>query len=466
MVKMSLTHRVFPAARRCVALLVAVLAVTALTVATGAETVTPVHAQAAGAAPKIEAAARDGAVRVTFDWPAKVDYSVVQAEKLVIVRFSKSVPNDVSSIARQGAMLFDGVRKGGNDRLVIFRLKSVQPIRHSRDGNSIEIVFGTPKPGPPQLVTLGVGKGEGFERLTFDWPKAVGYRFAPEAKRATLLFDRPARLRTAGARAALDRLGVKLTGRRVGSRLMVILEFKSDVRLRASSDGAKVHVDIFPVADAGGGGGGDGKGTALSARLEVSATANATDVRVDWPASVSAAVFRYGGFTWLVFGAPARFDLSNVKRKLGPGIEDIEQILLDNASILRLRTAGGIAASVSREGWQWHIRLAKGRSAARTSVYVRSDPTAPNGGRVMMRTGSAGSVISVTDPAVGSLLFIIPVSAPGLGMRLRRDYVKFRLLPTVQGLVVVPKADDLSVAVTGEEVEVTNPRGLALSGSN
>ena len=57
------------------------------------------------------------------------------------------------------------------------------------------------------------------------------------------------------------------------------------------------------------------------------------------------------------------------------------------------------------------------------------------------------------------------VSAAGLGMRRTRDYVKFRLLPTVQGLVVVPKADDLSVAVSGEEVEVTNPRGLALSGS-
>lgn len=406
----------------------------------------------------------DGALTVRFAWSKKVEYSVVRAEKLVIVRFSRPLDADIAPIAASGADFFAEVRKGGNNRLVIFRLKKEMPITDKAVGNAVEVQFGKRKPTkpvPPSLVNLRLVKGDGYQRLAFAWPGKVAYRFAPESRRATLLFDKPGRLRTAAARAALDNLGISVSGRRVAERLMVTLEFKSDVRLRASSEGSDVYVDVFPAAT-----GGDGGGAAVRARLDVNNDGAATDVTVDWPAPVSAAVFRYGGFTWLVFGSPARFDLSNVKRKLGPGIEDIEQILLDNATILRLRTARDMAPKVSREGWQWRIRLAKGKARARTSVYVRADPAAANGGRVMMRTGSAGSVISVTDPAVGTLLFIIPVSAPGLGMKLPREYVKFRLLATVQGLVVVPNADDLSVAVSGAEVEVTNPGGLALSGAN
>lgn len=415
--------------------------------------------------PAIVVVPADGGVTVRFIWKSKVDYSLVQAQQLVIVRFSQPIGTDVSEIAKRGSDYFAEVRRGGNNRLVIFRLKGDTPVAHDRSDNVVEVVFGNPKPAKPpepEMVTLKVSKGDGFQRLSFEWPAPVDYRFAPEAKRATLLFEKPGRLRTAAARTALDKLGVKVSGRRVADRLLVTLEFDADVRLRAAREGHSVNVDVFPVAR---GDAGAGKGPALKASLDVAATGDATEVTVDWPASVSAAAFRYGGFTWLVFGAPARFDLSNVKRKLGPGIEDIEQILLDNATILRLRTAGGIVPSVSRQGWRWRIHLAKGKAAARTSVYVRSDPTAPNGGRVVMRTGSAGSVISVTDPIVGSLLFIVPVSAPGLGMRTARDYVKFRLLPTVQGLAIVPKADNLSVALTGEEVEITNPHGLALSGS-
>lgn len=423
----------------------------------------------AAANPSIESVAADGALTVRFGWASSTDYSLVRADKLVIVRFSQPIGSDVSGLSAPGAEFFAEVRKGGNNRLVIFRLKGDTPVSHKRIGNVVEIVFGTAKPvkaPAPQLVTLGVSKGTGFQRLKFEWPAPVAFRFAPEAKRATLLFDKPGRLRTAAARAELERLGIRVSGRRVGDRLLVTLEFNEAVRLRAAGEGRRVNVDVFPAAGgAATGGGATGKGPALSARLDVTAGAGATEVTVDWPAAVSAAVFRYGGFTWLVFGAPARFDLSNVKRKLGPGIEDIEQIILDNATILRLRTARDIAPSVSREGWQWRIRLAKGKGSARTSVYVRSDPAAPNGGRVVMLTGSTGSVISVTDPAVGSLLFIVPVNAPGLGMRRARDYVKFRLLPTVQGLAIVPKADDLAVSHSGDDVEVTNPHGLALSGS-
>lgn len=67
------------------------------------------------------------------------------------------------------------------------------------------------------------------------------------------------------------------------------------------------------------------------------------------------------------------------------------------------------------------------------------------------------------DPLLGDNLIVVPVADIGRGIDATQDFVDFRLLPTVQGIVVHPNSDDLVVETDTDGVHITRPQGLLLS---
>jgi len=287
----------------------------------------------------------------------------------------------------------------------------------------------------------------------------------PKAERQRFFFTRPGRLDTSAVAAAIAKEGISVTFRRVGSRTVATLGFDKDVRLRASGQGDVFTLDVFAstpdTASAKSPGGDD----PLHADVSVEKKAQATVITINWPARVSAASFRYGDYVWVVFGGVARIDLGAIRKNLGAGIEDVELTTLDNATIMRFRAEKTVAARLVAEGWQWKVTLGRQTLRPRTNMFIYAEPNAPGGGRVVIRTGAASSVLTIEDPIVGVPLVIVPVAAPGLGVGAGRLFPKFAILQSSQGLVLVPSADDVSVEPTKGGIMVSHPRGLALGGA-
>jgi hypothetical protein len=68
------------------------------------------------------------------------------------------------------------------------------------------------------------------------------------------------------------------------------------------------------------------------------------------------------------------------------------------------------------------------------------------------------------DPGSGDEIIAITAVLPARGLPREQRLVDFRLLPSIHGLAVVPRADDLSIEVVADGVVLARPGGLRLTG--
>ena len=132
------------------------------------------------------------------------------------------------------------------------------------------------------------------------------------------------------------------------------------------------------------------------------------------------------------------------------------------ATALRLVTADGINPGLRRSGTAWIVDLARQDATAEAPIAVEARPAATLPA-VELHVGQAGLPLRLRDPVIGDDLVVVPVAELGRGIDVTRSFVDFRLLPSVQGIVIRPNSDDLDVHADAAAVEITRPNGLVLS---
>ena len=199
----------------------------------------------------------------------------------------------------------------------------------------------------------------------------------------------------------------------------------------------------------------ESKPVAVTAKAEKAALS----VTFAWKDPVGAAVFRRDGVFWVVFDRKAQFDLS--------GLESwhkevaLSEIDVAGASALRLSGGPAMSASVRREGTAVSIVLS--RNPVRLSNAVAPARSGESGEHMLLPLADARNPVVVPDAEVGDKLIVVPVMAAGEGVAGERSYALFRLLATVSGIVIEPRADGVAVESLPEGVEISSPDGLFLS---
>jgi tetratricopeptide (TPR) repeat protein len=92
-------------------------------------------------------------------------------------------------------------------------------------------------------------------------------------------------------------------------------------------------------------------------------------------------------------------------------------------------------------------------------------PDAAHGGMVIYPLQDATHVLEAVDPDAGDRLEIVTVTSSGAGHFTgpAQSFVDFSVLKAPVGMAVRPLADDLSVKMTGQGIEISRPQGLAIS---
>jgi hypothetical protein len=187
-----------------------------------------------------------------------------------------------------------------------------------------------------------------------------------------------------------------------------------------------------------------------------------TSLRFDWPSPTAAAIYRRNSALWLVFAGATKFDLDSLRAKSQGVLSAIDVVPAGTGSALRLIVADGLNPSVRRAGNSWIVDLKRVAPTPDAPITVDPRPSA-NLPSVELHVHQAVAPLSIKDPVMGDTLLVVPVGELGRGIDAARSFVDFRLLESVQGIVIRPNADDLVVLPDTDAVQISRPHGLALS---
>jgi tetratricopeptide (TPR) repeat protein len=185
-------------------------------------------------------------------------------------------------------------------------------------------------------------------------------------------------------------------------------------------------------------------------------------LRFDWPSPTAAAVYRRSSALWLVFAAATKLDLDSLRAHSQGVLSAIDAVPAGTGTALRLVVADGLNPSVRRAGNSWIVDLKRVAPTPDAPITVdpRPSATVPS---VELHVHQAAAPLTIKDPVMGDKLVVVPVGELGRGIDAARSFVDFRLLESVQGVVIRPNTDDLAVLPERDAVQITRPHGLALS---
>ncbi|MBK8157275.1 MAG: hypothetical protein IPK59_00135 [Rhodospirillaceae bacterium] len=179
-----------------------------------------------------------------------------------------------------------------------------------------------------------------------------------------------------------------------------------------------------------------------------------------FPKATGLAVFRRGDALWLVFDRPGPVDLAGLV-KSAPALSGLARVESPYATVLRLPTlaklgGGDMGAKISGDGRSWQISLGRGRDLRPAKgIEQRRESLADGGASLLLQATRPGPVVKLQDPEAGDEMAVIPLLTTGSGIAEGAAWPDFRVLPSFQGVVVVPISDRTRVEALPNGVVVT-----------
>lgn len=382
----------------------------------------------------------DNYTRIVFDWPKKPGYKIEQSSESVTVHFN--VPGEIDSnalaqIANDVIGSVDIVKS--NDQGISFKidLLSPQKVRHFARGNSVMI----------DLISSQKKKEQKNETKKESAPQ-------PEAKEAAAPVEPAAKSEPAPKPADSVKEGQFALPR---SELGASVPGEAEAPPPAKVEPPKPVEQIKPLAEP----------TSLEApqevSLEITRGENAVTLKFTWFSSPAMAVFKRAGYVWIVFDRPANIQMGTESQSVAKILGGITPYPAVAATILRLPAVPGLEPSVWGEAGIWQIDFKPQK--LRPSVAIPVDFRALTGkaASVFLTVNRPGRIIPILDPEVGDTFYSVPVSILGRGINGNRDYAEFSLLPTAQGVVIIPKSDNVKVEKEPDGVLIQTEQGLNIS---
>ena len=183
-----------------------------------------------------------------------------------------------------------------------------------------------------------------------------------------------------------------------------------------------------------------------------------SELIVPFVTPLGVAAFRRGNGAVVVFDQPLTLDLSQLQDDPVFGTAVVQ--ILPDATVIRLRMDGGTALSISSTQRAWQI------GSAATEPNPRPIPAIAANGRMVLSASTPGKVVTLADPDNGATLLVGTQRRNGQGTPLERRTVDFLLLPTWQGVAVVPISDKVAMRPIQDGFVVSGgATGLSLSPS-
>jgi hypothetical protein len=178
------------------------------------------------------------------------------------------------------------------------------------------------------------------------------------------------------------------------------------------------------------------------------------------PAAV--AVFQRAGYLWIVLDRRQEIDTALLRRLGGEAVLAAEQLPNKDATVVRLVVQPDFYPSLRKEGLLWVVDLTQQFAKPKDLIPIQAPANLPSGVGMLIKAPDSGSLISVTDPEVGDVIKVVPVIPLGQGVYPGRDSPDVEVLATAQGIAIVPHVDGLDIRSTRSGVTIGTYSGAGL----
>jgi len=247
-----------------------------------------------------------------------------------------------------------------------------------------------------------------------------------------------------------------------------LVEFDTEAEIRFSDDEkvpdvpavqtpAVVEEPVIEEVDFGG---------AEPVRPEARRTASTVKLTLPFREPTAAAVFERGDALWAVFQSPQPIDARLLRKDLEGYVSAVEAWQSGKATVLRLALAKPLLSKVSGQDTTWFITLGDVALEPGKPLSVSRSLDEAGMAQATIEFPTADDVLDVGNPDGSERLYVVTAPPPTRSLPKPFNFVEFQALRTVHGVAIVPIADQLTVALEGEDVLISRDNGLVMSEVN
>ena len=347
-----------------------------------------------------------------------------------------------------------------------------------------------PAPAPVQVQkrpsAFSVSTGGGFARIVIVFSSEA--KADAEVADGVLSIAIPRTIAMNPKRLPQHLAGYVLSASRDGDTLRLTLARK--LRVNTMAAGAKLYVDLLPETWAGLPPGlpkeviadlaRKAKQTARAAEKKLPVSANAIapsppkanstpivatlkhegellKIALPFGSTTPAAVFRLGDALWAVFDTAQPLDISPLVGDLSRRLRDAELVAAAPGRALRIPLDPAKPAGIEARGSE--LVLVIGEAVTGRALVLDRIMT-PQGSAAFLPLPAATRAHRLRDPQSGEVIVAVTAPLPVRGSPRALSYVDFRLLPSMHGIALVPKTDDLVIGIAPDGVTIARPGGL------
>ncbi len=180
--------------------------------------------------------------------------------------------------------------------------------------------------------------------------------------------------------------------------------------------------------------------------------------------STPAAVFRRADALWLVFDTANPIDVSALQNDSSNTIRSASVVAQGDMQVVRLMLQRPRLVSVGANGSAWSVTIGDAVAEPTRPLGIARNMTGPSRASVTIPFEDPRGLHRLTDPEIGDTLYVITALGPSRGFLRNQDFIEFRALASMQGVIVQPLADDVVAELSADKIVVGRPGGLTLSG--
>ncbi len=179
-------------------------------------------------------------------------------------------------------------------------------------------------------------------------------------------------------------------------------------------------------------------------------------LRFAWPDDTGAVALKRGAGVLLGFADRAPVDLAAALAELAPELGPVAAVETDGGTLLHFEDSPFYMPQLWSDGAGWLVefRRAGGDRPGGAPIQVRRDGAQA---QVHLAVDRPRVRMQASDPASGDPLVLVPLAAEGQATPEGREFAAFELLPTMQGLAIRPRIEDLEVALADDGVRIAAP---------
>ncbi len=349
----------------------------------------------------------------------------------------------------------------------------------------------------PRDITARIGNGPTFTRVIFDVGQTVPVDIKRDGDQLLITFDAALKFDPATVKAQLPVSVQAIEAETNGGVLKLTVGVASNTEMRAFREDDTVIIDfpkprsaaietgpvlplmekpaiaplaspVQPVAPA------PAKAASQPIRAVsegskalrpgISRSGEGIQIAVPFISTVPAAAFVRNDVLWMVFDTQEQVEAIAIPEEYRAEISRIDVDRAAGAAIVRVTLQSPQAvslSSVAQGGWVASI----GKSAGQpTEPLMLRRGVADNGRTILSaKIPALGQIFWIDDPDTGDRLGIVTSSSKAYGLPKVQNFVELSALPTVHGLAIAPKSDDVIVNIGLDEVTVSRDSGLTVS---